>query len=540
MNPSMSFGIDLDRIATRQKEAAGTSRKLDLEGARRFGGAPWDLEVSPSEHARVKRSFVVNASGGRAALPGGPGWEVEPVDLHLPLVTPLSTVFPTQPDPEYVDIFLSVGKRENYGTTTDPATYRGCHAGNYRNCSLYKVRWNLRGGVPTNIYRLRTADSTDSYIQAALSPSEDQLAFVRQVGSSADASRKTSDHIEVAATSPAGIGSPVTRHSTRRRSDPFFPGFPEFYDENVVLFHDEYNNSITSGEGTLYAEDGSGAPPVPLLGPLSGTETNMQFQDAALRPSQFGEQSRALLSHGSHDIATDSALTGAGWEPDGPYPLMNTLTPSNIAGTPGTRWEYFVPPLRQDATSVTDWITECHHPDWNPKGNRVSCIQHGNPEKIPYLDPPAGLGHRALYVFERQGSGATASWQSPGLLFKMPSESDLETELGADVLPKHARDNSTPTCEIYHHKYAQWCKSENYIVATLYCFDMDYNTSADYNFTSRVVLIKIDQPEVEYWDITRAIRDRFFPGEDAINIEGIFPTCGTSRDSNVEGEFGAD
>lgn len=465
------------------RHAAPRSMTVD-EIERASGAMPG---VAPfRDVASVMKSIV----GGGGCFGGCGSQAFAPADAVAPTITPMDI---RDTASTWVDIFLSAGPHEGYGADgdVDAAAYRSCNAGNKRNCSLFRVRFDFTLQDVVAVMEVAAASSTASFIQPSVSPDGTGLAYIRLEGDAANASLQTQD-VLVASTTE-GL-SPVDVVSGVRDGATFRPAFPEWYDNDTLLYHGELDN-VNPAEGTLWRVPASGGSAATALrGPGTAVLAGYQFQDVEVSRQ---DQDR-IVAH------TDD-LSG-----NGPYPMVSSLSDP-------TQVEEFERPLTMGEGGPAQRIAECHHPSWNPSGERILCMQND-----PIQAAPGHLSEnkfRLLYQFEKGPVKWEVVGSNGGVMF-LPMEAAAYEATG--VFPMDSAQ--APFCRIMSYKYAQWCGRNNYLVVTVYCEDNVHNARTPH-FTSRVMLIRYDGAVPVYWDLTDLIRQVYFPTVEKINFQGIFATC---------------
>ena len=161
-------------------------------------------------------------------------------------------------------------------------------------------------------------------------------------------------------------------------------------------------------------------------------------------------------------------------------------------------------------------FSSCHHPAWNRWGDRIICTRHYKAETRLSGDTEYNL--RMLYEFLPSTLG---NWTSPsGHLFSPLSPNDLH-ERWPDIYPTSSKKL------IYTYKFAEWCGSDDFVVATLFVSREDQTI-----LCSRVLLIRIAENGVtlddpEYHDLTSRVEDTLSLERGV--VQGVYSTCSRRR-----------
>lgn len=392
-------------------------------------------------------------------------------------------------DATWVDIYLSAGPAENLSSST--SDYRSCNYNDDSNCSLYRLRVNLATGTAREVERVAYSVSGFGVVQPALSPSGHRLAFIWRNSHGTLVSGLLARDLTTSRTSMVTWGDISGASNTR-------PQFPNWYDNDTLLFH-----SGKEGENTLYKASISNelwlrfGDPEALLGPASSSSTTTSFADANTRRNDVAGRSTKPTQK---KVATFGESTSLGTNV---VPRVHGIGPSPTGAADIPTQEFSLGANMAGAT-----INECHHPAWNFSGDRVLCTNQDPREHYPSA---AASWSRLLYMYE-QGGG---TWGNASPAFVPLTPSQLAARFGSSY-----PNTGTPQCRTYTYKYAEWCASDDYIVATLFCSDDDYN-STNPIFSSRVILIRLYP--LEYIDLTRIVERSL--GLDRGALHGIYSTC---------------
>ena len=199
---------------------------------------------------------------------------------------------------------------------------------------------------------------------------------------------------------------------------------------------------------------------------------------------------------------------------------------------------------------------ECHHPAWSPDGTRILCTRYQAAEHIIGDTQTVGVtvnyDVRRLYQFEWDGTrwvryrGTTFLAPAPGAMVEALTGSEFNlitrdtggTTLG--LFPPRTDDGKLAEgCGAYVWKFAEWCASSRYLVATVYCTD---NSSSEEGIplNSRVVLIDTENTgsHLGYTDLVTIIEYWLDAGGTTYlgTYSGVFSTCTpVTDDSNAAG-----
>lgn len=391
----------------------------------------------------------------------------------------------------FVDVYLSVSA----SIALVEGTYPACNQDNDEDCDLYRVRMNLVTGRATEVERVVAQSGGFGNVQPALSPSGRRLAYVRRSGKFGYLEAMD---LNTRAVTQVASGIRTSDINTK-------PQFPNWYDENTLLFHTGERGDCTLFRSQLDdSEDLHFGAAEALMGPRSDVSTTTSFADANTRSRSGGLESMAdPFSKQIPRVATFGPYTT---ETDAPR--VHSLTPETPGGS-----QILVQKFSLGSNMEGQDIEKCHHPAWNPSGNRIMCTSQ-KPNEEYHVEGDNLL--RFLYTYSSVGG----LWSDPEAAFTPLTPEELEIEFGR-IFPA----SGSPHCEIYTYKFAEWCASDDYIVATVFCSAQrrDISTSDDpYTIiSSRVMLIR--RFPVRYTDITRIVeRSRGLrPGM----VHGVYSTC---------------
>lgn len=501
------MALDPRMVSLQRGSTAAALAQMDLSARWRPVDSPQDLATWPdpllkSMGVRPAMRPTTNADptakwlgSEQGRIPGGvgggshaiPGWALFAHDPSVGSPAPDDTQG-TLSDLPWVDIYLSAGKAENLDSETE--SYRSCNYNDESNCSLYRLRIVPATGGVIRVERVAQAAGGYGAVQPALSPSGDRLAYVlRNSSGSSQWSYLIAEEVGVGGFRIVSYGRKESGGIINR------PQFPNWYDDDALLYHTGeqgdttlYRSTVTDDAAYTFGEAEA------LLGPRSGVSTTTSFADASTRQSDGASAGMRVTTFGPHGEA-DAA------------PRVHRLNPLSATSTEVETQDFSL-----GMNMAGTHIAECHHPTWNPGGTKVMCTAHGT-DAYPLETYPVGGGPqlRFLYMYGQSAS----RWSGATPAFTPLTPAALATRFGA-LFPT----GGMPQCRIYTYKYAEWCASENYIVATVFCSDDFYNRTNP-AFSSRVMLIQINP--LRYIDLTSIVEGA--TGAALGEIHGIYSTC---------------
>jgi hypothetical protein len=368
--------------------------------------------------------------------------------------------------------------------TTTPF-YSSCNHDHVGSCNWYRIRWDLSAHKPVEVWRhWKAGSSHGGPVQSTISPDGRWGAIAEKCQ---DPGRSSVSEVSLRY---GEFGTSGWANEGTHTAERLFRQFPNWYSDETLLF-----TTKDGEEGTLWGQvDSRTGPIVYSLAGKDGTfNKDMSFKDPN---TDLADGTRLVTWSGDGKVGKDKI---------GGTPLVH-----NVIGYDRVEFDLG---YRDSFGRLLD----CEHPAFNPAGDRVLCTQMGGPEGE---DP----GWNLLYQFAWDGA---STWVQDGLLFAPPDEADLVSWLGP-VFPCFARDDDS-TCQIYNYKLAEWCGSDDYLVATLFCTSEDYFSDEAFKvLMSRVVLIEVDRGTtpatvVGMWDLTAAVED--YEGETRGSYHGINSTC---------------
>lgn len=373
-----------------------------------------------------------------------------------------------------VDIYLSAGKK-----TGDVS----CDAQNDGTCEIWHLKMNLgdaaAGTIEKLVSRVERGDEKFSIIESALSPNGTRLAWIERSSKSnqlwaMDLAKKERKLVADGGAKTGSNGAKVK------------PEWPEWLTDSVLLFSGKTGDKDGVAMKTVYsvsvsdlANPGEAAPRLGAAG-VDGTKDGTQ--DPAVRKGK-------VVSFGPENA-------GANYVP--------RVQEIGTDGTPKGSYTDFT--LGKTAGGAA--IKECHHPAWNYAGTAIMCMVQ-NPQET--FD---GTKARLLYTYSDTGSG----WANQGRTFE-PVEMTKSTLDSAKLLTAAAG------CQTINYKYAQWCGSDDYVLATVYCSGAATGDRGAPVTASRVMLIGTNP--VQYVDLTSLIEKN--QKGDVGTFSAFTGTCSTAK-----------
>lgn len=447
--------------------------------------------TGPFTHGSSAPTFPWLSSTPTPLINGVPGW---PARVVTPTTAPTDTV---------VDVYLSAGPIENYrftldsgGVVTPDGVYAACSNDNVGNCSLYRVRIRIGDGANVEAVQLVVPGGKDvdtgcpgglGAVQAAISPSGHAIAF-SQVCMDGDAGQ-TWRQLVTGLLIPEdwGTGSNFIEGARGEElSAARAAQFPNWWDDGTLLFG--VANGGTDQPSLLqgsFSELGGTV----ILGAGSTVEPLRGFQDV----NTSRADGRIVTFGGTSD--TDL------------LPQVEELNGSGVQSF-------------DTSGAYADGFTDCHHPAWSPEGDAILCTRVKEPETVEGYEESDRIEQQLLYRFTFDGT----RWANPDRLFTPSPPSALDTSIFPP--PESGED---PLCTMYVYKFAEWCGSSDWIVATLFCANYRWEPTTDTSriFRSRVMLIDIRVTESPvYYDITSMVETA--TGAEAGSFTGIYSTCTAS------------
>lgn len=471
----------------------------------------FQLDLDRSVRAKPRRSAEV------PAVPGPSGWDA------------------------YVDVYLSAGPHE--APTAAGGLGRSCNQVDNRNCSIWRVRVGFSAtGTPVSARATLMVPSTADWLcpggwgfaEPAVSPSGDRLAWVGRCHE-----ERSPLALGAYAAPAAVIGQVIGTYelSTGEAGAADYgwdgdpdrnrrPQFPNWYDEETLTY-DKAGGPLNASMNTLWwawrFPDWSMR--LALLGPEGLFHTSTAYQDGESHPSPrntgVGSGPR-MVSFGGQFQADPNGI------------LYYELVPRTHGLSGELEQEFQVPDSWEDRSRP-----ECHHPSWNVSGTEILCTRLQDADI--YETTGIRYDYRELYRF---------SWGAVRGAWNTTSTTPLIDRLVPDEVAKLAADAFGATkyplrasnapfaegCGAYVWKFAHWCGSDRYLVATVYCTDNSSDALVPPNLASRVYLIDTEADT----SLATAYFDLVAPIEGAAKAEtgsyhAIFSDCaGLQRTAHLD------
>lgn len=425
-----------------------------------------------------------------------------------------------------VDIYVTVGL---HGAWPNPS----CDHNDKSNCGLWWIQMLLPSKTVLNVAQLQTTDPDGecpngrSHVQAAASPDATRYAWHR--GCKTGPYNANGDEVETneirVSLAPSEVGPPhedIAYHTQRLTQ------FPNWYDEDTITF--SMGAGVNTGQTLWAVTNPTSAPTVSAqTGPDAAVHTNFGYEDGfAHHPSKLGGAKQVPR------IVTFGGLLDAN-------PSRSQRIPQVTDIDGGNRETFRVPEAWRPNPNLDP---ECHHPAWNPFGTRNLCTRYQDSETwsgyLADLSTPWLYELRRLFAFQKgtllnqwRLTGAD-SFGTVGALVEPLTDAEFNNipGFGSNLFPPRKNTaHDSPGCTTYVWKFAEWCASERFLVATVYCTgttlgDDGYPTALH----SRVVLIDTENSgsAAGYTDLTTIIEMQFGPPQVG-QYSGFFASCGSSQ-----------
>ena len=378
-----------------------------------------------------------------------------------------------------VDIYFSAGQSDDEGYSCK----MGAGGESNRRCKIYRLTGSLRNMEAASVKMVVDTDEDDDgrpigAIQAAVSPSGDRLAFI-QDGPSINRLRV----MDLASGRCTGV--------VEDSSGDTGPAFPNWYQDEVLLYHAGLPDS---DDKRVFATMVEGDPPrssqpVALMGPDSQFSEDRSFQDVN------------TARDGTSRIVSFGRAAGSG-QPRKPvvHTITGQMAPSQQSPA-SLRQEFDLGPR----VDVGRKIQECHHPSFNPSGERISCSEQKTVERIDNTQ------FRLIYEYQESYWNR---WAQVGLAFHRKRHL-------TDWLPAPFQRWVGDENVILTYKQSEWCGSDRYMVVTLFADRVNDDKSRN-SLKSLVYLV--DRHTQVMTDLT-AIVAREMRMSNPGTINGQYATC---------------
>lgn len=453
--------------------------------------------------------------------------------LARPIAASAAAALYAGEEDDVVDIYLSAGPHDADGGGS-------CDRGDYTRCGLWRVRMGLGSKVVYDVKQVaRTTASAECsggryHVEPAVAPGDDRYAWqhhcvdimtkdaaasIRQAAPTGSLKREEGRAANLVPTTAAGTST---------------PNFPNWYSDHQILY--STNNADMMGtmwwsrswnSGT-FAEGGG-------LGPAGVRRQDTGFNDPDTHPAPayMAAPAPRVVTFGGPEVTLGNGNTYVEHVP-------------RVTDHKGDFKEVFSLPQGWRTNDNDERKPECHHPAWNIEGTRILCTRYQDPEPFTGAvgDPDEGLDYEARRLYQFEFEAASGTW--------IPAEGDSAGEVGAlierltaeefnkisvdatgaslNLFPPRTSDSpSTDECGGYVWKFAEWCGSDRYVIATVYCVSSQSVQDQDADPTplqSRVVLIDLENSATAagYTDLISVIESWILavaPGE----YSGVFGTC---------------
>ncbi len=388
-----------------------------------------------------------------------------------------------------VDIYISAGQSDDEGYSCK----MGAGGESNRRCKIYRLTGSLRNMEAASVKMVVDTDEDDNgipigAIQAAVSPSGDRLAFVQD--------GKSLNRLWVMDLS-SGNCTKVVEDPNGHTG----PSFPNWYQDDLLL----YTGGLPWGEDEkrVYGVEIKGDPPrkgdlIPLMGP--GWDPPPERPDTRFS-QDHGFQDPYTARDGSGRI-TSFGRSSETEQPRKPsvHTITGQMSPSQQSPA-SVRQEFDLGP-RVDGRKE---IQECHHPSFNPSGDRISCSEQKTVEIIDHTQ------FRLIYEYQESYWN---KWEQVGLAFHRKRHL-------TDWLPAPFQRWVGRKDVILTYKQSEWCGSDRYMVVTLFADRVNDDETRD-SLKSLVYLV--DRHTQVMTDLT-AIVAREMRMDNPGTINGQYATC---------------
>ncbi len=372
------------------------------------------------------------------------------------------------------DVVLTVG------TTTGGA----CNAQDESTCELVRIQVEL-GATPT-VRSFATLVGKDEVgasgsvpVEPAVSPDGARLAWLERTGKSwqlwARALKDDRPHLMVKSGPPKEGGAG------------YKPEWPAWLDADTLLF-----DAKTADDGdvelkTIFSmEVGNLASPgTPQRRFGAGVDSSTGLQDVNVRATAGGVEA-----------VTFGPTSGGKFSLD-----VRTL---DGLGRVGATSPIVVP---RGVNRAGKELEACHHPAWSPSGASIVCQAHRPSETVD------GMETKVLYRYARDAAGGFAS---AGVAFTPVSPTAAGLDAAALLGPAAG-------CKTLTYKYAEYCRSDDWLVTTLYGSQGATGSGRGAVVgASRVLLV--EAATSRYVDVTRLVEQ-----QRGLKVGGLSSFTGTCR-----------
>ena len=368
-------------------------------------------------------------------------------------------------------------------------------------CELYRIGWDRERHQLVD-QRKFVGDGVVAF-QSAVSPDGQWLAYTKR-----DAKGKATVHVKsTSSTNPSDAGTPIF-NKEMAAYPPALWTFPHWLgDDALLLSHPSMGAQCTNSQGqcvnvqrwsSTFRVDVEQGRPTGLSEILGwGDTAMMSIQDTWVNPvdrrlvaghGRFSRTAKALPT--CKDSCDDVFMT--------PYPFV-------VDVTTGERWIYQLRTTEPEfAKGGAMNLDGCAHLAWSPDGKRLLCTEQST---MP-IYRAGQSGKLYAFDFDRSDPTGTLVTKDVGLMFAHAQPQDLVAGLGPNE-----------RCQPFYHKYAEFCGSNDLVVASTVCA-----VGAGDIRQSHAYLIDISEPSApKYHDITAALEGAL--GHPAGTMRSFMATC---------------
>jgi len=441
-----------------------------------------------------------------------------------------------------VDIYFSAGENE---IDVNGKTISSCNRNNTINCAIYRVTWDLNNEKPLS-YKLIYDHKGEGDLSPNPSPDGKYLAFEKYCplyGRSRDIytiNVEGGDIQHIAGTN--GLVT-ITADSGRKVQKARWPNWrtnseltfssDNFEEDDPMAgtshWGDVYSGKISITAGNAVLESGEKG----FVDLIIGDEFNLMepcekgIGDCYPESDPQGylvSMIDTYFNPTDHNIIAGHSKTSKecsqGKEDCEGVPMVADLSTS-----PPTYVKVSLDTVEKKSnwqnSKFTDGLTSCAHVSWSPDGKYLICTEQHTTDKSQIGDEEK-VDQDNIYVFTERlpmliktprGNFSSSSWMAldGGPLFKHKTPLELY-ELDNNFKTANHPDpdvDKLPGMEFcntkFHHKLAEFCGENRYIVTRVACSTNQYGESNQYLY-SRIFLIDInDKENPKYFDVTGAL-----------------------------------
>lgn len=471
---------------------------------------PWG-RTTPGSHGAVP-TFSHAAVGTAEGPPAPPDWHSQ-----------LSPSF----GETIVDIYVTAGLHGDYPNAS-------CDHNDKSACGLWWIQMILPSNVVLIVQQLQTTDPDPAsgcpngryHLQAAANPGGTKYAWQRNCKTGTyDANGDEIDTSQIRTSmAPSQVGPAIEDIVYQTNG---LAQFPNWYDADTILF----NQGSMAGQTQWVISNVATAPAATAaFGPNGAAHNQRSYEDgfthsAPTYPGAVGTP--RVVSFGGRIDAN---------------PNLSERIPQVTDINGDFRETFWLPAEWRDPALGSP---ECHHPAWNPWGNRILCTRYQDPESWPGFLADMMTSHsyelRRLYTFQK--SNVVVGWVltgedsfgTRGALVEPLTDAEFNKipGFGSNLFPPRADlTDVSAGCTTYVWKFGEWCASERFLVATISCSGTTLDAGGlPTTLHSRVVLIDTENsgPADGYTDLTTMIEREVNPLAALGRYSGFFGSCGWSQ-----------